>query len=292
LVEYQSKSVVELIRVEHSVDLSEFFKCIEDALTGLTLDEAMQRVACFVAPAPKATLREQVQRQFGAHPLNALFSCTTLGPTGKSSRSGHSSSRRKKRRNATIAEMYGQANHHRTLVAQGYLMVAIQKLRAEHNVRLTDFLRLAASSSFVPRGRELTVAKGLYAGFTGDLIVSTHLLIPQIEESIRTHLAVRGIITSGFNRQNLQNEYDLNVTLYLEGITQLFDEDTVFDLRGLLVEHHGSNLRNMMAHGLLNDEQLQSQAALYLWGLCLRLCVMMLSAPETSTDQDAGNGSR
>ncbi len=286
LVEFQSKSVTELIRVEQSVDLTQYFECIEDALAGLTLDEALQRVAYFVAPAPKATLREQVERQFGAHPLNGLFSCTTLGPTGKiAAERPQFESTEEAKELATIAEMHGQANHHRALVAQGYLVAAIQKLRAEHNVRLTDFLALAASSSFVPRGREMTFAKGLFAGFTGDLIVSTHLLIPQVEESIRTHLAVRGIITSGFNRQNLQNEYDLNVTLYLDGINRLFDEDTVFDLRGLLVEHHGSNLRNMMAHGLLNDEQLQSQPALYLWGLCLRLCVMMLPAPDASTDQ-------
>jgi len=128
-------------------------------------------------------------------------------------------------------------------------------------------------------GRELTIAKGLFAGFNGDLIVSTHLLIPQIEESIRMQLTVRGAITSGFSRGNVQNEYDLNTTLYMDEIKQLYDEDTIFDLRGLLVEHHGSNLRNYMAHGLLSDAQLQSHSSLYLWGLTLRLCVMMLPRP-------------
>ena len=281
MVEHQSKSVSELISFSHPVDLTEFFRRIDEALSGLTLDEALQRVAFLVTPASKDDLRNQVQQEF-ARPLSGLFSCTTLGPTGKivAERPHFESSDEAKER-ATIAEMYRHAVHHRGLVAQGYLVAAIHKMRAEHNVRLADFFRLAASSSFVPPGRELTFAKGLFAGFTGDLIVSTHLLIPQIEESIRTQLSARGIITSGFSRQNLQNEYDLNITLYLDGIKQLFDDDELFDLRGLLVEHHGSNLRNMMAHGLLDDGQLQSDAALYLWGLTLRLCVMMLPPPET-----------
>lgn len=104
-----------------------------------------------------------------------------------------------------------------------------------------------------------------------------HLLVPQIEESIRTLLTHKGVITSGFDRTlSQQNEHDLNTTLLREEMHQLFDEDTVFELRGLLVEHYGSNLRNLMAHGLYNDHQMHSTDALYLWGLTLQLCMFTI----------------
>jgi hypothetical protein len=289
MVDFQRKSVSELTRMEYSVDLTDLVRIVENELEGLNFDEALQRIAYFVTPAPKAVLREQILRHFGKSRLEGFFSCTTLSPTGKIvAERPHFESSGEAKEHAIIAEMYRQAVHRRGLVAQGSLVAAIQKLRLEHSVRLADFLRLTESSAFVPQGRELAFAKGLYAGFTGDLIISTHLLIPQIEESIRTHLAARGIITSGFSRQNLQNEYDLNTTLYLEGITQIFDEDALFDLRGLLVEHHGSNLRNMVMHGLLDDNQLQSDAALYLWGLTLRLCVTMLPKPGAELGDQLG----
>lgn len=184
---------------------------------------------------------------------------------------------------AIIAEMYRGAVIHRKIVAFGIVLAGIEIIRSRHYVRLEDFFAIAASSSFVPHGRELTVAKGLFAAFSQDLIVSTHLLIPQIEESIRAQLAAREVKISDFNRQNVQAEYDLNKTLYMDELKQIYDEDIIFDLQGLLVEQHGSNLRNMMAHGLLDNGQLQSDASLYVWGLTLRLCVMQLPPPNPPT---------
>ncbi|NEQ84716.1 MAG: DUF4209 domain-containing protein, partial [Moorea sp. SIO2I5] len=42
----------------------------------------------------------------------------------------------------------------------------------------------------------------------------------------------------------------LSKSLAHSEITSIFDENTLFDLKCLLVEHAGSNLRNRMAHGL------------------------------------------
>ncbi|MFM6367672.1 MAG: DUF4209 domain-containing protein, partial [Dolichospermum sp.] len=48
--------------------------------------------------------------------------------------------------------------------------------------------------------------------------------------------------------------------------------DTLLDIRGLLIEHSGSNLRNKMAHGLISDDDFSSSIFSYLWWLVLRLC--------------------
>ncbi|MDM3843455.1 MAG: DUF4209 domain-containing protein [Aphanizomenon gracile PMC638.10] len=55
-------------------------------------------------------------------------------------------------------------------------------------------------------------------------------------------------------------------------MTSIFDEDTLFDLQGLLIEKSGSNLRNRMAHGLINDNDFSSPIFSYLWWVTLRLC--------------------
>ena len=41
------------------------------------------------------------------------------------------------------------------------------------------------NSKFIPKEREYIFAKGLYAGFQNDFILSSHLLIPQIENSLK-----------------------------------------------------------------------------------------------------------
>ena len=136
---------------------------------------------------------------------------------------------------------------------------------------------MVSNNPFVPPGRENLFIKGLYAGLIGDFITSTHILIPQIENSVRYLLSNRGAITSGIDTKNngIQKEDNLNATLFpskYPQIASIFDEDTLFDLQGLLIEKSGSNLRNRMAHGLINDNEFSSPIFSYLWWVTLRLC--------------------
>jgi hypothetical protein len=101
----------------------------------------------------------------------------------------------------------------------------------------------------------------------------------------------RGIITSGLNYSGVQNEHNLNSTLYRPEIASIFDENTLFDLKCLLVEHAGSNLRNRMAHGLISDSEFLSPLMSYMWWFTLRLCCLpilihqqQLKQSETNTD--------
>jgi len=64
----------------------------------------------------------------------------------------------------------------------------------------------------------------------------------------------------------------LNKTLSLNEAEKLFGADLVFELRGLLVERDGSNLRNRIAHGLMSVDEFYSGPPRYLWAMILRLC--------------------
>ncbi|MHC5737238.1 DUF4209 domain-containing protein, partial [Nostoc sp.] len=161
-----------------------------------------------------------------------------------------------------------------TFHAQAYIEQARYQINLEHSVQINDLLPIVSNSPFVPSEREYLFAKGLYAGLTGDFFTSTHILIPQIENSMRYLLWRQNIITSKFDDNGIQNEYDLNKILYLPEIASIFDENTLFDLRGLLIEHSGSNLRNRMAHGLINDNEFNSPIMSYLWWMTLRLCCL------------------
>ena len=71
------------------------------------------------------------------------------------------------------------------------------------------------------------------------------------------------------------------MTLQMTELSRFTTMTTLFSIsRGLLVEHHGTNLRNEMAHGLLDDGQFHSEAAIYLWGLSLRLHMLRLRTDD------------
>lgn len=164
-----------------------------------------------------------------------------------------------------------QDNHARLVIDPARCQILL-----EHDVRPRDFFPLVADNPFVPQGREAIYATGLHAGLTGDLLVAVHLLIPQLEHSIRHVLAGRGVITSGLDARGIQDERNLNTLLYLPAMRPIFGDDITLDLQGLLVERHGSNLRNRLAHGLLHHDEFFSPRVLYLWWLTLRLCAWPL----------------
>ena len=66
-------------------------------------------------------------------------------------------------------------------------------------------------------------------------------------------------------------------------------EDLVFDLRGILIERFGHNLRNESAHGLMPEAAFYDASSVYLWWLLLHTCwkgfVLTHSKPEEPSPQ-------
>jgi uncharacterized protein DUF4209 len=54
-------------------------------------------------------------------------------------------------------------------------------------------------------------------------------------------------------------------------MTQCFGEDLTFELSALFCDAFGPNLRNSVAHGLLDFEATRSVPSIYAWWLSFRL---------------------
>jgi hypothetical protein len=148
---------------------------------------------------------------------------------------------------------------------------ARQAIIEKHNVRLHDLAFLVTNNSFVKRGREELYLRGIQAGFYGDWPLATHFLIPQLEESVRQIIQLKGGITSTF-KSGVQMERDMNEILWTPEAEEAFGLNVLFDLRGILIEQWGYNLRNKMAHGLMDADDFFSVPSVYLWWLTIRLC--------------------
>ncbi|MGC1246144.1 MAG: DUF4209 domain-containing protein, partial [Spirulinaceae cyanobacterium] len=148
------------------------------------------------------------------------------------------------------------------------------QINLENNVSIEDFEFIVMNNPFIPPGREMIYAKGLLEGLRGDFLVSTHLLIPQIEHSIRYLMEQQGFIVSGLDDRGIQDEHNINALIRRPELVEILGEDIVFDLKGLLVHRFGNNLRNGMAHGLVDYNNFFSYENSYLWWLTLRLCCL------------------
>lgn len=88
------------------------------------------------------------------------------------------------------------------------------------------------------------------------------------------------VLTSNIDRDGIENENGLTTLLNNERAEEIFGEDLLFELRAVFTEPVGPNLRNEVAHGLLNDRSSTNIACVYSWWMILRLVVRSLYETE------------
>jgi hypothetical protein len=288
LLQYQEETLNEMHIISTEIDISELEEEARNYVRGKDFQEALFALSHLGAPADISQLRQQVQREAQEFRISHLFPNVLVNEMGKviaRQQGSILSSDPEEAEAATHFEMCQNAIYYQKIHAQSYVEPARYQINLEHSVRLNDILSIILHSPFVPPERKYLFAKGLYAGLIGDFLTSIHILIPQIENSVRYIMWRRGVITSGLDDSGIQNEHNLNSTLYRPEIASIFDQNTLFDLKCLLVEHAGSNLRNRMAHGLISDDEFMSPLMSYLWWITLRLCCLPILNHQQRVEQ-------
>ncbi len=283
LLELQQRGMAEMETIqiplepgsELEANLEKSAKKAAAHVAGQCFEDAILRLASIVGTTQPDELRKRIEDPNSGGVFTQIFGSTTVRPDGKISDSKPpiASDDPEQREEAVLEEMYSQA---RTIDWKLRVQVSIEPARqqivSEHPGRPIDLLFLVQDNPFVPRGREGLFLRGLHAGLHGDLVLALHLLLPQIENSLREIFAAKGVITSKLESDDSQDERDLGWMLTHSEMAKIFGEGMAFDLRGLLVERFGLNLRNDIAHGLLAESQMVTEGAFYAWWLTLRLC--------------------
>ena len=162
-------------------------------------------------------------------------------------------------------------------IVTGFIWPALEVLRLEHRFCEEIFVVIGNESHLVPPGRERLFGKALFAGYDGDFVSALHLLVPQIEDMVRWHLKARGVKTTTLDSKGIETENALGTLMESSETNQVFGEDMAFEFKALLCDPFGPNVRNELAHGLLDYEACESAYAVYAWWLGLRI---MLFSPD------------
>lgn len=277
MLSYQEKATAEARRIEVPMDTAALAEAATAAVADKPLNEALVNFALLGCSPSVETLQDLVGRITQVAVFSSHLPMMMLTPDGRVAaerpglQEGESGSADIYLRN----EMFSQARHLQQAHASAMVEPARRTIGLDHPLRRDDLLPFIQHSPFVPPGRELLYLQGLLAGFEGDFVVAVHLLVPQVENSLRYVLARRGVITSKLE-QGIQDERDLGSLFYTypTELEAAFGPDTVFDLQGLLVERFGTNLRNLLSHGLLSYGEVQSFQGEYFWWLTWHLVVV------------------
>lgn len=257
------------------VDITQLVENARKSVTGKSAQEALLAFANLHRGANAEDLRKSALERMRQHPLQSLFAATVMSRDGRviAKRPAMSLSGEQTEDDevAIRAEMIRDYGIMVSIVVQGDIWPALEVLLLEHRLREVDFIELARHSPIVPKERSGLFGKALFAGFERDFVTALHLLVPQIEHLVRVHLKQAGVKTTNLDKDGIQNENGMSTLMDLPETEQVFGKDLAFELKSLFCDAFGPNLRNELAHGLLDEDACHSPFAIYAWWLALRL---------------------
>jgi hypothetical protein len=295
LSESGEKSLAEMSLVSSpGVDISKLVENARKAVSGKTPIEALKAFCNLFHGVDAKQARASALEQLQKHPLQALLPATILSQDGRviAKRPGSSlSDTSSEGDEVTIrAEMIRDHGILIRIVVQGDIWPALEILWLEHRLHENDFVGLASQSPIVPKDRIRLFGKALFAGYDRDFVTALHLLVPQIEHLVRHHLKQAGVKTTSLDLNGIENEIGLTGLIAIPEAEKIFGANLSFEIRALFCDAFGPNLRNELAHGLLDDEACQSIYSIYAWWFGLRLIfnTSWNAAHKATPDSDEG----
>lgn len=258
-----------------SIDLSQMIEKACNAVRGKPLRDALAALADIYPRARVERLRKSAIDLLAKYPLHALFPVTTISHGGrfvaKSPGIGMDAEGNPEGDAAIWSEMIKHYSIEYSLAVQGEICPALETITLEHRITERDMIAVAERSPLVPPGRERFFGKGLYAGFEGDFVTAVHLLVPQVEHMVRWHLKQCKVKTTTLDARGIENEIGLSALLEKDAVKEIFGEDLAFELQAIFADPYGPNLRNEVAHGLIEYDAAQSVSTVYAWWWLFRL---------------------
>lgn len=275
LREWQEASLSEMQTFSHETDISGAVEAARNHVHGKSLVDAVLVLSLGHPLIKIQELRERVLKNAGHFPLSHLMGATFMSHDGRvlAHKPPVINLGKDADEVAIDAEMISQAKTvDWPLRVSAYVEPCRFEIYQEHSPSQRDLAFLVEHNPFIPPGHEVLFLRGIHAGFQGDMVLCAHLLIPQVEEAIRHVLRRSGIVTSKLDSKLVQEERLLGVLLAMPETIQFFGADCVFELRGVLCEKFGFDLRNRLAHGFLTTRECFGADVLLAWWLVLRLC--------------------
>ncbi|MCK0533265.1 MULTISPECIES: DUF4209 domain-containing protein [Sphingobium] len=236
-----------------------------DEFKALSLSDAMRAMVGFSIPDDVEELKAAVLKQSREFPLSNMFGASYADHEGREVARGPSLDSQEEPSEAWYKEHgirhLGITRRYRV---HGNIEPARQAVLERYSVNEQHLLPIVQLSSFIPAGHHHIFSIGFARLWQGDYATATHLLIPQIENSLRHILQMAGRDASKIEEDGIEGDRPLNVllTFYRADLEAILDKNIVWQIDSLLNFRPGPALRNELAHGKLTWSEFYADEAI------------------------------
>ena len=225
--------------------------------------QALRKFALLHQPIEPKYLKEQVEQLTEKNPIMAMMPIRIVDSEGRNkSESTKPCEGKWVRQKILEIEVFCRQT------ATFEIQYARFIIRSEHAIHGDHFHILADHSYFIPAGKHGLVASGLENFFCGNYVAAQHILVPQLEISLRYILEQAGTNTSTIQADMTQELLTLSQILnkdneYRMKLENIFGEAWVFEMDNVFNYKGGPSLRHSLSHGLLSENEFHGPDAIY-----------------------------
>ena len=279
LLAAQAGILDEMGTVSTEIDLTDHVTRARRRVAGMSLAQALAGFATLEKSPDPDSLREAAQKQANENLLSNIMPHQLVDEEGKVIATSPGFFGDEEDGALTLRHIIiRNEGIRRDFVAQGQIEPARQVIQIEHPLDRRDFFPIAEMSPFVPGNRANMFSLGFSRFFGGDFVSALHILVPQLENSLRHVLKQHGIDPSVIHSDMTQENRSLSGLLdnEREALEKIFGPAIVFEIDNLFNFRGGPALRNRVAHGSMSDAACHSAEAIYACWFVFHLCCLPL----------------
>ncbi|PCF86322.1 DUF4209 domain-containing protein [Staphylococcus intermedius] len=131
------------------------------------------------------------------------------------------------------------------------LKAIFDELISEFEVSTEDFMQKFNRWELLDDRNVPFIERGISRFLEKDYLSALHILVPQFESTVRRMFSKVGYSTTSIGKGNTQQEITFNEFLLRDDVKLFFENDVHKLIQIVMVEQSGLNLRNEIAHGLI-----------------------------------------
>lgn len=255
LREVQEKSLEEFVPIRYPLDgFGDDSQKVYEYFSRLPLDQGMRSILRFVTPSKVDELKNLVRELAKKSPLSHIFTASYIDANGRQVAEGaHFDGSGDPSDDWYKENIIRDLPFIRAIRARAQFEPARLAIHERFSISTVQLDPIVEASPFVPAGHHEIFSLGLARLWQGDYVTACHLLLPQVENSIRHVLQMSGCDTAKIMENGLEGDRSLNMllTTFEAKLEAIFGQDLVWEIDSLLNFRAGPSLRNALAHGQL-----------------------------------------
>lgn len=273
LIDVQKQVPNNMHTFRNTFDISRVIENIKTNMDGLSFEESIIRLTQYLGFESIETLKKRTIDECISNPLSSLFGNNIIDSQGRTIIKISPLDDKDPEKDLHLLELHmiRSSLQSQRIIGDFWIRNILHYIRSKFIIDDSKIDFLVNKNCIIPEGREMIFRKGICDFLQGNYYAAMHILAPQMENLFRNIANEVGGLTSTLSDDGLAQEKVLSSVFSLPELLDAYDNDIIFAFRGLLNEQAGANIRNRIAHGIINEKECSSGECLYFGTLVIKL---------------------